>query len=110
MDAKIDKIDKEIETRLENIKTQLDSRPIELKENIDEAKDEKQNDVRCKYFNKGFCKMKKTCLFKHKSTKRCESRKCSNKKCEKRLKLVATSQEELAGEKMFAPICILNKK
>ena len=86
MDAKIDKIDKEIETRLENIKTQLYGRTTVDKENIDEAKDEKQNDVRCKYFNKGFCKMKETCLFKHKSTKRCESRKCSNKKCEKRLK------------------------
>ena len=88
LDAKIYKIDKEIETRLENIKTQLDDRTTFDKENIDEAKDEKHNDIKCNYFNKGFCKMKETCLFKHKSTTICKdhlaSQKCSKKECDKR--------------------------
>ena len=89
MEARIETIDKEIETRLENIKTQLDSVIIceDDQENIDEAKDEKCKDIKCKYFDKGFCKMKETCLFRHKSMKICEDHltgtKCSNKECEK---------------------------
>jgi hypothetical protein len=70
---------------------------VETLENIskvNDEKDEKYNDekdskeIRCKYFNKGYCKMNKNCLFLHMSEKVCENHKhgtkCGNKECSQR--------------------------
>ena len=42
-ELQIDNNDKEIETRLENIKTQIDSKTIHDTENTNKSKDEKHN-------------------------------------------------------------------
>ena len=43
LEAQIDNNDKEIETRLENIKTQIDSKTIHDTDNTNKSKDEKHN-------------------------------------------------------------------
>ena len=87
VESKIDTIEKEIQS----IQSKLESskEDEEVVENVKEIEDSHAHKSRkCKHFNTGFCKLKDSCSFGHKSLKICESHrnavKCENVGCEER--------------------------
>ena len=90
LDTKIDDIDKEVERRTLKIKEELECKTI-CKEDIDniaKAIKERDNDKICNHFNRGYCRLKERCPYKHKSKEICTEHLrrtlCLNQKCNKR--------------------------
>ena len=91
LESKIEVMEKEIGETIRNIETKLDQtrKEDEVPENgIDDKPKNGGADIACRYFNRGFCKMKRCCSFQHKSDEICEVHlqgiKCENKSCERR--------------------------
>ena len=91
LETKIDAIENEIMTTIQTIQAKLDKSTTE-KEVLENIPDDKSKnggkDITCKFFNRGFCKMKRYCSYQHKSDKICETHlqgtKCENSECEER--------------------------
>ena len=90
LEAKLETLDKEIERRATNLKSQLESVKLhrENQETIAKAKENKSYDITCKHYNKGYCKMKERCLYRHKSKEICKEtiigKKCFDPECKRR--------------------------
>ena len=86
LESKIDILDKEIKTKIEETKQREQVRVHAHKVTESEKRSEKQNII-CRYHNKGFCREKTLCTFKH-SESVCEiflkDGKCFNRNCSSR--------------------------
>ena len=88
LDERISIIDQDIKAMTTNLQNQLESLKDEVTENDVRENEEGKGQVKCKYFNSGFCRMQENCIFSHKSLKICDAHKngikCRNNSCNER--------------------------
>ena len=90
LETKLYTLDQEVERRALNMKLKLESVKLHRGdlENISKAKENETKGIICKHYDKGFCKMKERCLYRHKSKEVCEEtvigNKCLDPECLKR--------------------------
>ena len=81
-------IDQDIKAMTTNLQNQLKSLKDEVTENDVRENEEGKGQVKCKYFNSGFCRMQENCIFSHKSLKICDAHKngikCRDNSCNER--------------------------
>ena len=88
LEDKICIFDKNILTMTNNLQIQIEILKVKVDEKDAITDDNKQIKVKFKYFDRGFCKKRGLCAYKHNSTKVCDchesGRKCRNQECSDR--------------------------
>ena len=88
LEEKIYAIDKVIATMTQNLQDQFERLREEVADNDTNVNDDIIHEIKCKYFDTGFCRLKDKCPFSHKSPKICEAykngTKCQSQSCYER--------------------------